>query len=608
MTRVLFLLDESSALAGRVADGTKPKAECYANALNALLAQLAAGPRVEVALVGYRLAADGKQEVGCRWGGSLQARRFVGTSELEAAPLAVEDRVRKIPGPGGYGVAREETVRFPVWYVPLLGAQGSRRSALEYCRSLLLGATEENGSGPRDRGASYSVPPLVIHLLGDLPQEEEFWAVGEVFSADVWPGEAPLLFHVHLGSSGRVPATTYPSSDQNLSPALLRHAFGASSILPDPMASGLRQAGLTLNPGARGLIYNARMVDLIRFLGLVKAYAVWANETLATAGRVSEGGETEGGKTEGGKTEGGMPSHGEAVGRHGDSPEALRPEDMPRVAESTPPAEAEASCVSAASTTLVAFVLDRSCQTPDASGMDPKSPWRRLQDRVNELIGQLVRQGRGAMEVTMLAYGIGPDGQPEVLAVPDDPSPEPAWLRLSELADRTIRVDEFTDQVSNGIGGLLTITRKRPVFFDLAPTPPASPTAVFAKIAERLLQWTAAHPGVEAETVIVHCTRGAFEPGAMREALGQLDAARPAMPSPVLYHVIVTEAAHRAMTYPSSPDGMESDGLRTLWELTGPLSQGDALAGRRPGVSPGARGMVINAVFDVLAEVVGSSK
>ena len=37
MTRVLFLLDESFALAGRVADGTKPKAECYANALNALL-------------------------------------------------------------------------------------------------------------------------------------------------------------------------------------------------------------------------------------------------------------------------------------------------------------------------------------------------------------------------------------------------------------------------------------------------------------------------------------------------------------------------------------------------------------------------------------------
>lgn len=294
-----------------------------------------------------------------------------------------------------------------------------------------------------------------------------------------------------------------------------------------------------------------------------------------------------------------MPSHGEAVGRHGDLPHVTRLESISPAASAAP---------SATSTTLVAFVLDRSCQTPEASNADPKSPWRRLQDRTNELIGQLVRQGRGALEAAMLAYGIGPDDQPEVLAVPDDPSPESAWFRLSELADRAIRVDEFTDQVSNGIGGLLTITRKRPVFFDLTPTPPASPTVAFAKIAESLLHWTAAHPGVEAETVIVHCTRGAFEPGAMREALGQLDAVRPVMLPPVLYHVIVTEAAHRAVTYPSSPDGLECDGLRTLWELTSPLSQGDALAGKRPGVSPGARGMVINAVFDVLAEVVGGSK
>jgi len=217
-------------------------------------------------------------------------------------------------------------------------------------------------------------------------------------------------------------------------------------------------------------------------------------------------------------------------------------------------------------------------------------------------------QGRGAIEATMLAYGTGPDGQPEVLAVPDDPSPESAWFRLSELTDRAIRVDEFTDQVSNGIGGLLTITRKQPVFFDLKPTAPASPAAAFAEIAERLLHWAAAHPGVEATPVIVHCTRGAFEPGVVREAFSKLDAARPATLPPSLYHVIVTEAAHRAVTYPASPDGMDSDGLRALWELTSPLPQGDALAGKRPGMSPGARGMVINAVFDVLAEVVGGSR
>jgi len=607
MTRVLFLIDESSALAARVAEGTKPKAECFANALNALLSQLAAGPPIDVALVGYRLADDGKADVGCRWGGPLAGRQLVGTSELAAAPLAVENRVRKIPGPGGYGVTREESVRFPIWYVPLLGAPGPRRAALEFCRDLLIGkgggdsgeaqvaapVAGEDSPRPGIQGAgTASVPPLVIHLLGDLPDEEGFRAAHEVFSAVQWPGGPPLVFHAHLGSSSRVPSTAYPSGDQNLSPDLLRQAFRASSILPEPLVAGLRTAGVPLNPGARGLIYNARLVDLIRFLGLVKAYAAWANEAPAAIAAAAPG------------DSGGMPSHGEAVGRHACSPDAARRENMP-------PTEPEPSPVLAAHATLVAFVLDRSCQSPDASAADPKSAWRRLQDRANELIGQFARQAKGAIQAALLAYGTGPSGQSEVIGGSTDPaagpSPGPTWLSLSELADRAIRVDEFTDQVSNGIGGLLTITRKRPVFFDLKPTPPASPAAAFAKIAEMLLQWTEAHPGAGAQPVVVHCTRGQFEPGALQEATAGLREAQRATLPLVLYHVVVTEAAHRSAAYPASPDGIESDGLRALWELTSPLAGGDALVGKRPGVSAGARGMVINAAFDALTDVVGGS-
>ncbi len=203
MTRVLFLIDESSALAGRVAEGTKPKAECYANALNALLSQLAIGPRVDLAVVGYRRAGDGKEDVGCRWGGPLAEKRFVGSSELGAAPLAVETRVRKIPGPGGYGVAREESVQFPVWYVPLLGASGPRKAAVEFCRDLLLGLA---GDGPQpgdETAVAAAVPPLVIHLLGELPDEEGFRVVDEVFSAVDWPDGPPLAGFAYRLPRGR---------------------------------------------------------------------------------------------------------------------------------------------------------------------------------------------------------------------------------------------------------------------------------------------------------------------------------------------------------------------------------------------------------------------
>jgi hypothetical protein len=590
MSCVLFVIDESTALAARVADGTKSKADCLATALNALLSQLAAGPRIDVALVGYRLADDAVQDVGCRWGGPLEGRQLVSTAELEACPRAVENRVRKIPGPGGYGVTREETVRFPIWYVPLLKAPGSRRTALEFCRDLIaqgatagpcgsagedgqsregeapaeplgalsdstsIGSAEASPSRPRDQGspsATAPVPPLLVHLLAELSDEQGFRAVGEVLAGLDSSGRRPLVFHGHLGSSSRVPATAYPSSDANLSPELLRHAFHASSILPEPLAANLRAAGVPLNRGARGLIHNARLVDLIRLLGLVKAYAAWANE-----------------------------------------PQAER-------------AEAPPSPALPHETSLVAFVLDRSCATPDTSPKDPKSAWRRLQDRANELIGQLARQAKGTIQAAIVAYGADPSGAGEVTTGFVGPMAGRTWLGSSELAGGAIRVDEFSEQVSNGIGGLLTISRKRPVFFDLGPAAPASPAAAFAKVAEMLIQWAEAHPGIRAQPVVVHCTRGEFAPDAVRQSVARLREAERATGSVALYHVVVTESPHRAILYPAAPDGIEHDALRALWELTSPLPGGAALAGKRPGVSADSRGMVINAAFDALTDALG---
>jgi hypothetical protein len=526
----------------------------------------------------------------------------VSTAELEAAPLTVESRVRKIPGPGGYGVAREESVRFPVWYVPILGAAGPRKAAVEFCRDLLLGNA---GDGPRpesDAAIAAAVPPLVIHLLGELPDEEGFRIAHDVFSATDWPGGPPLVFHAHLGSSGRVPSTAYPSSDQNLSPAVIRHAFRISSVLAEPLAASLRAAGVPLNAGARGLIYNARMVDLIRFLGLVKAYATWASEAPVEISCPSSSRGTSGVRDADEASDdfalvSTFPQT--KMGPSESAAEASRPQ--------IEPTGDDASSVPAEHTTLVAFVLDRSSQTPETSAADPKSAWRKLQDRTNELIGQFARQAQGAIRAALVAYGTGPSGSCEVVAGSAGASPEPAWLTPGELADRAIRVEEYTDQVSNGIGGLLTITRKRPVFFDLQPTPPASPAVAFAKIAAMLLQQVEAHPGAGVRPVVVHCTRGQFDAGAIREAVAKLSEARSATLPLALYHVVVTEKSHPSATYPASPGGLESEALQALWELTGPLHRGDAPRKTRPGVSPGARGMVINAAFDALMDEVGGT-
>ena len=69
----------------------------------------------------------------------------------------------------------------------------------------------------------------------------------------------------------------YPSSDIHLPPGPPCDLFRWSSVLPDPMIAVLREAHVPVSVGARGMIYNASVADLIRMLSLVKVYA--QNET-----------------------------------------------------------------------------------------------------------------------------------------------------------------------------------------------------------------------------------------------------------------------------------------------------------------------------------------
>ena len=134
---VVFLIDESTAMDTCVADGTKSKAGCIATALNSLLNQLTDEAELELTVVGYRGDDHDGVDVGCRWAGPLEGQTFVRSSRLTGAPLTVENRVRKIPGPGGISVAREETIQFPVWYVPTLAGAASPEAAYGHCHELL---------------------------------------------------------------------------------------------------------------------------------------------------------------------------------------------------------------------------------------------------------------------------------------------------------------------------------------------------------------------------------------------------------------------------------------------------------------------------------------
>ncbi len=550
----VFLIDESTAMDARVAGGTKSKAASIATALNSLLSQLTAGPAIDVAIVGYRASGRGEQDVGPRWDGPLAGRPFVSSVELAGAEWTIEDRVRKVPCAGGVGVAREETVRFPVWYVPRLGGAGSVTAAFDFCRQMLAGRSPAAGREAKS--------PMIVSLIG----EEEAGQLPGGFAASVreWdvPGGPPLVLHAHLSSSDRIPATLYPSSEAHLPPGPVRALFDTAGILPEALCAELRRLPATVNAGARGLIYNARMADLIRFLSLVKTYAEHRPLEPATV-------------------------------------EAQPAETPETVVSMSSASAAPAASDVATQTALIAFVLDRS--VADTSAVDEDNVWRRLQDQANSLLGQVAARSRATIHTAVFSYGRGET--PEEVVVEDELAGAPAGrsvLCCTELADAALRTEEVREQVSNGIGGLVEVTRKKPIFVDRTPTAPASPVAAFGAVRDLIEAWRKGHPAAGVLPVVLHLTRGRFEPDQIEQAVSRLGE----IGDVALYHLVLTESPHPSLAYVAERDAIRSEELARLWELTSPLLGSDALAARRAAVSPRSRGVVVNGKFDLLLESV----
>ncbi|MHC4402579.1 MAG: hypothetical protein ACYTG0_23195 [Planctomycetota bacterium] len=561
---VVFLVDESTALEARVAGGTKTKAESVATAVNSLLSQLAAGPAVDVALVGYR-AAEGKEAIGCRWQGPLAERRFVSSTELADAPLTVETRLRRVPAPGGVGVAREETVSFPVWYVPQLGEAASKVAAFEHCRDLI--SEWLSTAGPNLK------PPMVVSFVGQVSPELGDEALPTTIEGMSTPGGPPLVLHAHLSSSDRVPATLYPSTDAHLPPGEIRTLFHAAGELPEPLRAALRRCQVPVNPGARGLVYHAKMTDVIRLLSLVKTYA--QEEPLpAAAATVAD----------------------EAPARASDRPP---PEAL---------CEADAPCV-AAEAALIVLLLDRSVENP--AGPPEDNVWRRLEASANDLLQSIARKGSRAVDVAVVSYGRGRDAGgcdlADVVHVENTFSGALAAetiVNAAELARGALRTEEVVEKVPNGIGGLVELRRRKPVFVDLEPTgPAASASPGFAAAKGLIDEWRKGRPEHGVLPVVVHMTRGRFQPSRIQGPATALLETK----GVVLYHLVLTESPHPSVAYADQPSQIRAPELAALWELTSPLLSRNALAARGRAVSPRSRGMVINGKFDRLLDGIEES-
>lgn len=258
-TCLLFLVDQSSSMDGPFGGQPgKKKSEGVSDAINRLLQNLvlkcakADGVRdyFHVGVIGYGT------EVGPRLAGTTPDQPLAPISQVANNPLRLEQRNRMMDD--GAGGLVEQAFRFPVWFEPTAGGKTSMNGAVTLARSVVA-----------DFIATYPdcFPPLVINLTDGKPTDANpLDAAVELKGLKSTDGNV-LMFNAHLSSSP-APPVCFPGEETGLPDKYARLLFRMSSILPPKLMAAARDEGYTITGPARGFVFNADLVAVVRFLDI----------------------------------------------------------------------------------------------------------------------------------------------------------------------------------------------------------------------------------------------------------------------------------------------------------------------------------------------------
>jgi hypothetical protein len=258
-TALVFLLDQSSSMLEPFgAQPDKRKADGVADALNRLLQNLvlkcakADGIRdfFHVGMIGY-----GGRVVSA-FGGALAGKGLVPISELANNPLRVEVRTRKVDD--GAGGLLEQPFKFPVWFE---ARPTGRTPMCEALRKAKENLADFLAAHPQ------CYPPIVINITDGQPSDgDPRDAAKELCALTSLDGNV-LLFNAHLSDKQSRPIE-FPGDGADLPDEYARLLFRMSSELPPKLVEAANTGGFPVGPKARGFVFNADLVAVIRFLDI----------------------------------------------------------------------------------------------------------------------------------------------------------------------------------------------------------------------------------------------------------------------------------------------------------------------------------------------------
>jgi hypothetical protein len=258
-TCFLFLVDQSNSMAGPVGgQAGKKKADGVADAINRLLQNLVLkcaksdGIRdyFHVGVLGYGAKVDSAL------GGPLAGQLLVPVSTLANQPLRIEQRTRKVED--GAGGLVEQSFKFPIWFEPSAGGKTPMCQALGMAAMIIR---EFIGLFPD------SYPPVVINISDGKANDGNPETPAQALRTLATSDGSLLLFNLHLSSTAAAPIS-FPSKEDKLPDAQAKLLFRMSSVLPPRLQEAARADGTRIEQGARGFVFNANLVSVIRFLDI----------------------------------------------------------------------------------------------------------------------------------------------------------------------------------------------------------------------------------------------------------------------------------------------------------------------------------------------------
>ncbi|USI27901.1 vWA domain-containing protein [Alteromonas macleodii] len=257
-TAILFIVDQSASMSDRM-PSERSKADFVSDVLNRSLVNLITrctkgdGTRdyFDIGVIGYG-------HTGARNGfqGSLANSVLNPISAVEASPLRVEDRMKKVDD--GAGGLVEIATKFPVWF------ESNANGGTPMCEALTLCA-EELVNWCDSHPESY--PPTVIHITDGESTDGSPEEIANALKQISTNNGQTLLLNLHVSSSA-AKQREFPDSDIDLPDSYSKMLFKMSSMLPPHLVSAAKEKGYSVSAESKGFIFNADASAIVDFFDI----------------------------------------------------------------------------------------------------------------------------------------------------------------------------------------------------------------------------------------------------------------------------------------------------------------------------------------------------